>query len=66
MQKYPILRSKYFNFLDFKSAVNIINNKEHLNKVGKGLKQILQLKNSNLLINIDKAINNHRNETGKE
>lgn len=47
MEKYPVLGSKYFNYLDFKSAANIIKNKEHLNKDGKGLEQILQLKNGN-------------------
>ena len=41
MEKYPVLGSKYFNYLDFKSAANIIKNKEHLNKDGKGLEQIL-------------------------
>lgn len=66
MEKYPVLGSKYFNYLYFKSAANIIKNKEHLNKDGKGLEQILQLKNGNSLINTDKAINNHRDETGKE
>lgn len=62
--KYQIIGSKNFNYLDFKSAANIIKNKEHLNS--KGLKQILQLKTSSSLINTDKAINNHRDETGNE
>jgi len=52
--------------LDFKSAANIIKNKEHLNI--DGLKQILQLRliNETSLINKDNAINNHRDEPGKE
>jgi LAGLIDADG DNA endonuclease family protein len=44
--KYPIVGSKYFNYLDFKSALDIIKNKEYLNPDGKGLEKILQLKNS--------------------
>ena len=63
-EKYPIIGSKNFNYLDFKSAANIIKNKEPLNS--KGLEQILQLKISSSLINKDKAINNHRDETGNE
>lgn len=65
-EKYPVLGSKYLNYLDFKNVANIINNKEHLNIDGKGLEQILQLKNGTSLINTDKALNNHRDETGKE
>ena len=68
-EKYPVLGSKYFDYLDFKSVANIIKNKEHLNINGKGLEQILQLKNGTslkALINMDKAINNHRDEIGKE
>ena len=60
--KHPILGSKCYNYLDFKSALNIIKNKEHLNPDGKGLEKILQLKNS-----ISKAVNNHNKRyTGKE
>lgn len=40
--KHPILGSKYSNYIDFKSALNIIKNKEHLNPDGKGLEKILQ------------------------
>ena len=65
-ENYPIIGSKYFNYLDFKSAANIIKNKEYLNIDGKGLEQLLQLKIGTSLINTDKAINNHRDETGKE
>jgi hypothetical protein len=35
--KHHILGSKYLNFLNFKNAVNIIKNKEHLNEDGVGL-----------------------------
>ena len=38
-------RSKHLNFLDFKSAANIIKNKEHLNADRVGLEQNLKLKN---------------------
>jgi hypothetical protein len=62
--KHPIVGSKYSNYLDFKSALNIIKNKEHLNPDGKGLEKILQLKSS-----ISKAVNNYSNgdsDSGKE
>jgi hypothetical protein len=59
-EEHPVIGSKHFNYLDFKSAVYIIKNKEHLNPDGKGLEQILQLKSG-----MNKAINNH-SETGKE
>jgi hypothetical protein len=65
-EKYPIIGSKYFNFLDFKNAADIIKNKEHLNVDGKGLEKILKLKFGSSLIKKDKAINNHRDELGKE
>ena len=44
--KYNIKGSKYKDFLNFKSAALIIKNKEHLNKNGVGLKNILLLKKS--------------------
>lgn len=60
--KHPILGSKCFNYIDFKSALNIIKNKEYLNPDGKGLEKMLQLKN-----NISKAINNYNNnDSGKK
>lgn len=43
-EKYNIKGSKYEDFLNFKSAALIINNKEHLNQDGLGLKKILLLK----------------------
>ena len=58
--KYNIKGSKHGDFLDFKSAALIINNKEHLNQDGVGLKKILLLKNKNNDINIAK--NNHRDD----
>jgi hypothetical protein len=60
--KHPIIGPKYFNYLDFKSALFIFKNKEHLNPDGKGLDKLLQLKN-----NISKAVNNHNdNDLGKK
>lgn len=59
-EEHPVVGSKHFNYLNFKSAVSIIKNKEHLNPDGKGLEQILQLKSV-----MNKVINNH-SETGKE
>lgn len=44
--KYPIRGSKFKNYLDFKEAVEIIKNKEHLDMDGKGLERILQIKGS--------------------
>ena len=44
-EKHPIVGSKHLNFLDFKSAANIIKNKQHLNADRVGLEQILNLKN---------------------
>lgn len=38
-EKYPILGYKHLNFLDFKSAAHIIENKEHFNE--KGVEKIL-------------------------
>ena len=66
LEKYPIRGSKYSNYLDFKSVANILKNKEHLNIDGKGLKEILRIKGGISLINIDKATNNHNEESGKE
>jgi hypothetical protein len=42
--KYPVVGSKYLNYLNFKEAAFITKNKEHLNP--KGLKKILLLKNN--------------------
>lgn len=56
--KYNIKGSKYVDFLDFKSTALIINNKEHLNQDGIGLKKILLLKNKSRDRNTAK--NNHR------
>ena len=58
--KYYIKGAKHGDFLDFKSAALIFNNKEHLNQGGVGLKKILLLKNKNKDINIAK--NNNRND----
>ena len=58
--KYYIKGAKHGDFLDFKSAALIINNKEHLNHDGVGLKKILLLKNKNKYIYIAK--NKHRND----
>lgn len=43
--KYNIKRSKYSDFLDFKTAALILKNKEHLKNDTIGLKKILLLKN---------------------
>lgn len=51
---HPIAGSKYSNYLDFKSASDIIKNKEHLNIDGKGLEKVLQLKNR-----ISNTVNNN-------
>ena len=50
-EKYPVVGSKHFNYLNFKNAACIIKSKEHLNPNRKGLEQILELKS-----NIDKSI----------
>lgn len=34
--KHPVMGSKYSNYLDFKSALDILKNKEHLNPDRKG------------------------------
>lgn len=57
--EHPILGSKHLNFLDFKSAAFIIKNKEHLNKDGLGLEEILKLKRRITGLYSNKAINNH-------
>ena len=57
--KYIIKWSKYSNFLDFKSAALIINNKEHLKQDGIGLKKILLLKKSK---DTNKAKKNNGND----
>jgi hypothetical protein len=50
--------SKYFNYHDFKSALDILKNKKHL----KRLKKISQLKSS-----ISKTINKYNHcDSGKE
>lgn len=64
--KHPILGSKHLNLLDFKSASYIIKNKEHLNKDGLGLKQILQLKGRITSLYSNKAMNNHNVVEGTE
>jgi NADH:ubiquinone oxidoreductase subunit K len=64
--KHPILGSKHLIYLDFKSAAYIIKNKEHLNKDGVGLNQILQLKKRITSLYSNKAINNHSVEEGTE
>jgi hypothetical protein len=56
--KHPLLESKHLNFLDFKKAASIINNKEHLNEDGLGLREVLELKRKISSI-YSKAINNH-------
>ena len=38
-EEHPVVGSKHFNYLDFKSAVYIIKNKEHFNSDGKGLEK---------------------------
>jgi hypothetical protein len=62
--KHPILGSKHLISLDFMSAANIIKNKEHLNRDGVGLEQILQLKKRITSLYSNKAINNHSFEEG--
>lgn len=64
--KYPILGSKHLNYLDFKSASSIINNKEHLNENGVGLAQILQWKKKITLQTSNKVIKKHDIEMGTE
>lgn len=66
LAKYPVVGSKYFNYLGFNSAANILKKKEHLNIDGKGLEEILRIKSEMSLINIDKATNNHKDGSGKE
>lgn len=60
-EKHPVIESKQINYLNFKSAALMIYNKEHLNKDGKGLLQILQLKKG-----MNNATNSYRSKTGKE
>lgn len=60
--KHPVVGLKYSNYLYFKSALDILKNKEHLNTDGKGLERILQLKSS-----ISKAVSNDSDsDSGKE
>lgn len=67
IEKHPVVGSKYFSYLDFKSVANILKNKEHLNIDGKGLEEILRIKSGTSLINIEKATNNHSQDgSGKE
>lgn len=63
-EKYPILGSKHLNFLDFKSAAHIIENKEHLNE--KGVEKNLELKRTMTLHYSIKAIKNHSVIDGTE
>lgn len=42
--KYPLIGEKYNNYLLFKNIVNLMNNKEHLNK--EGLNKIISYKSS--------------------
>lgn len=50
----------------FKNLINIIKNKKYLNTNKRVLYQILKLKNTILLINTDKTINNYKNEIRKK
>jgi hypothetical protein len=45
-EKHPVIGSKHHSYINFKSAVDMIKNKEHLALDGKRLEKILQLKNS--------------------
>lgn len=40
--KYPVIGSKYINYIYFKEAAYIIKNKEHLSQ--KGIDRIIELK----------------------
>ena len=51
LEKYPLFSSKYLNYKDFKSIVNIINNKEHKAIEGK-----------EIIIKIKSGMNNRRTE----
>lgn len=64
--KYLILGSKHLNYLDFKSASYIINNKQHLNENGLALAQILQLKKRITSQSSNKVIKKHSVEIGTE
>jgi LAGLIDADG endonuclease len=61
-EKHPILGSKYFNYLNFKSAAKILNSKDHLNPDGVSLEKILQLKNEMTHYYKSNTINNHRKD----
>jgi hypothetical protein len=65
-EKYPILGSKHLNFLDFKSAADIIKSKEHLSEDGLGLSKISQLKERVTALYKNKIRNNHGNINGTE
>lgn len=65
-EKYSVVGSKYFSYLDFKFVANIFKNKEHLDINGRGFEQILWIKRGTSLINKDKATNNHSDDIGKE
>lgn len=54
---YQIRGSKNSDFLDFKSAALIINNKEHLKE--DGLKKVLQLKKNKITNLNNQTKNNH-------
>lgn len=64
--KHPILGSKHLIYLDFKCAANILKYKEHLNKNGVGLEEILQLKKRITSLYSAKAINKHSVEEGTD
>lgn len=64
--KHPIFGLKHLNFLDFKKTAYIINNKEHLNEDGLGLKEVLELKSRITSFYSNKAINNHNVVNGTE
>lgn len=66
LEKYPVRGSKYLSYLDFKRVSDILKNKEHLNKDGKGLEEILQIKRRISSVDMNKATNNHIDGSGKE
>lgn len=56
-EKHKIIGSKYSNFLDFKCAALIINNKDHLKQDGIGMNKIFLLKKN--ITEMNKGKNNH-------